>query len=221
VLAYPENRSFATECEKIAHLCDERDIDPEALPAKVFRGRDGASSTRRCFLARFPLFTHPGAEDLTFCYVESGFEGSGPFATHLRRHLPLFGDLPSLQVVYVSTASTRLCQAQTVFERALSRGRKWLTNVADPERLLAHSRDCKLFEKREISTFDRLRLDAWPDDLCCFPGRHFAQMFARWEICGDEAIRAEIAAQKMPNGRFSSCILPHDYDLFGRVVEAS
>jgi hypothetical protein len=49
----------------------------------------------------------------------------------------------------------------------------------------------------------------------------FCRDVARWETYGDEAIRAEIAAQKMPNGRFSSCILSHDCDLFGRVEAAS
>ena len=57
--------------------------------------------------------------------------------------------------------------------------------------------------------------------MCCFSGRHFAQMFARWERFGDEAIRAELAAEKVPNGRFSSCILPHYYDLFEGIEEAS
>jgi hypothetical protein len=192
-----------------------------ALPAKVFRGRDGSALTRRCFLDRFPLFTRPAAKELTFCYVDSGFETSGPFATHLRRYLPLFAELPSFELVYVATASTRLGQARTVFELVLSRGRKWLTKVADPDRLLAHFRDRKLFEKRETSSFDRLRLDALRDDMYCFSGRHFARMFARWETSGDEAIRAEIAAQKMPNGRFPSCMLTHDYDLFGRTEATS
>jgi len=221
VLAHPDNLYFATEREKVQHLCDERGIDHEALPAKVLRVRDGDSSTRRCFLDRFPLFTPPGAEDLTFCYIDSGFETSGPFATHLRRYLPLFAELPSFELVYVATASTSLGQAQTVFERVLSRGRKWLTKVADPDRLLAHFRDRTLFEKRETSSFDRLRLDALHDDMYCCSLRHFVKMFARWETSGDGAIRAEIAAQKMPNGCFSSCILPHAYDLFGRVEEAS
>jgi hypothetical protein len=221
VLAHPDNRYFATEREKVAHLCEERGIDPETFPAKVFRARVGASSTRRYFLDRFPLFTRPGARELVFCYVDSGFETSGPFATHLRRYLPLFAELPSFELVYVATAPTRLGQAQTVFERVLSRGCKWLTKVVDPDRLLAHFRDRQLFEKRETSDFDRLRLDALRDDMSCFSGRRFAQMFARWERFGDEAIRAEIAAEKMPNGRFSSCILPHDNDLFGRIEEAS
>jgi hypothetical protein len=221
VLAHPQNLYLATEQEKVTHLCDERGIDPEALPAKVFRARVGASSTRRCFLDRFPLFTRPGAQELAFCYVDSGFETSGPLATHLRQYLPLFAELPSFELVYVSTAPARLGQAQTVFERVLSRGRKWLTKVADPDRLLAHFHDRQLFEKRETSSFDRLRLDALRDDICCFSGRHFARMFARWERVGDEAIRAEIAAEKMPNGRFSSYILPHDYDIFGCVEETS
>jgi hypothetical protein len=122
--------------------------------------------------------------------------------------------------VAFENGSTRLGQAQTVFERALSRGRKWLTKVADPERLLAHFRDRQLFDKRETSDFDRLRLDAWPDDRHCFSGRHFARMFVRWEASGDEAIRVEIAAQKAPNGRFSSVVLPHDFDMPGSLEES-
>jgi len=221
VLAHPDNLYFATEREKVRHLCDERGIGVEALPAKVFPSADGSALTRRYFLDRFPLFTRPGAEELAFCYIDSGFETSGPFAAHLRRYLPLFAELGSFELVYVTTASTRLGLAQTVFERVLSRGRKWLAKVTDPEHLLAHFRDRQLFEKRETSDFDRLRLDALRDDMCCFSGRHFAQMFARWERFGDEAIRAEIAAQKMPKGRFSSVVLPHDYDLFGRVESVS
>src|SRR5690606_22737937 len=159
VLAHPDNLYFATEREKVRHLCDERGIGVEALPAKVFPSADGSALTRRYFLDRFPLFTRPGTEELAFCYIDSGFETSGPFATHLRRYLPLFAELPSFELVYVPTAPTRLGQAQTVFERVLSRGRKWLAKVADPERLLAHFRDRQLFEKRETSDFDRLRLD--------------------------------------------------------------
>lgn len=86
VLALSENRYFGTEREKVAYLCDERGIDHEALPVKVLRSPDGASSTPRYFLDRFPLFTRPGAEELTFCLVDSGFETSGSFATHLRQY---------------------------------------------------------------------------------------------------------------------------------------
>ncbi len=39
VLAHPENLYFATEREKVAHVCDERGIDHEALPAKAFPSR--------------------------------------------------------------------------------------------------------------------------------------------------------------------------------------
>ena len=67
VLAHPENLYFAPECEKVEHLCDERGIAAEALPAKVFRSSDGSALTRRCFLDRFPIFTRPGAEKLAFC----------------------------------------------------------------------------------------------------------------------------------------------------------
>ncbi len=136
--------------------------------------------TRRYFLDRFPFFTRPGAKELAFCYIDSGFETYAAFATHLQHYLPLFAELPSFELVYVTTASTRLGQAQTVFERVLSRGRKWLTKVADPDRLLAHFGDRQLFEKRETSSFDRDRLDRLRDDMDTFSGPHFAEMFARW-----------------------------------------
>lgn len=56
--------------------------------------------------------------------------------------------------------------------------------------------------------------------MYCCSLSHFAEMFVRWKASGDESVRAEIAAHKMPNGRFSSCILTHDYDLFG-LIEAT
>jgi hypothetical protein len=57
--------------------------------------------------------------------------------------------------------------------------------------------------------------------MYCFSGQHFARMSVRWEASGDESIRAEVTAQKMPNGRFSSCILHRDYDLFGGIEATS
>jgi hypothetical protein len=135
--------------------------------------------------------------------------------------LPLFAALPSFELVQIATASTRFGQAETVFARVLSRGRKWLTKVVDPDRLLAHFRDRQLFEKSETSSFDRLAIDALRGNMDCYSGRHFAEMFAGWTFSGDEDIRAEIAAQKMPNGCLSCCSLPHDCDIFGRVEEAS
>jgi hypothetical protein len=136
---------------------DKRSFTGHAVIREVGgrRTRDGSVLMRHCFLDRFPLFTRPGAKELDFCYVDSVFETSGPFATHLRQYLPLFAELPSFDLVFSATASTRLGQAQTVLERVLSRGRKWLTKVADPDRSLAHFRDRQLFEKWETGDFDR------------------------------------------------------------------
>lgn len=140
---------------------------------------------------------------------------------HLRCYLPLFVALPSFEFVYATTASTRSGQARTVFERVSSRGRKWLTKLANPDRLHTHFCERQLFEKRETGGFNWLRLDVLCDDMQRFSGRHLAGMFARWEASGDEAIRAEIVVRKMLNGRFPSFGLAHDYDLFGRTEETS
>lgn len=138
------------------------------LHAEVFDSPDGDSSTRRHFLDHFPLFTRPGAGERPLCEIESRFETSGSFAAHLRRYLRLFAELTAFEFIYVPTASTRLNQAQTVFELARSRGCKRLTKVAEPELLPAHFRDRQLFEKHETSSFDRLRHEALRDDMDCF-----------------------------------------------------
>lgn len=149
VLTHSENRYFSTECETVAHVCDERGTDHGALPVKVVRSPDGASSTPRYFLDRFPLFTRPGSEDMAVCYIDSGFETSCPFASCLRQYLPLCIELPTFDLVDVATASPRLGRAQAAIERVLSRSHKWLAKVVDPDRLLAHFRDRQLFEKRK------------------------------------------------------------------------
>ncbi len=215
VLAHPGNHYFATELEKIEYLCGERGITREHLPAKLF------GNTRRYFLDRFPMFTRPGASDIAFCYIDSGFETSAAFVTHLRHYLPLFGELPSFELVYVGTASARFGEAQTVFERVLSHGCAWLSKAADANRLLEHFRDRLLFEQRQTSSFDRVRLDRLRDDMDTFSGPHFVELFERWKSLGDDAILAELASCKMPKGRFSKILLPHDYDIFGRIQVAS
>lgn len=215
VLEHLSNRYFATEAEKVEYLCGERDIAREHLPAKLF------GNTRRYFLDRFPMFTRSGASEIVFCYIDSGFETSAAFVTHLRYYLPLFGELPSFELVYVGTAATRYGEVQTVFERILSHGNAWLSKTADADRLLEHFRDRLLFEQRQTSGFDRTRLDRLRDDMDTFSGPQFADMFERWKALGDDAIRAELASHKIPRGRFSRFVLRHDYDIFGRIQAAS
>lgn len=215
VLAQRENCYFATEAEKVQYLCDEHRITRVSLPAKLF------GNTRRYFLDRFPLFTRPGSMEIAFCYVDSGFETSAAFITHQRSYQPLFTELSSFELVYLGAVGTRFGEAQTVFERTLTRGYTWLPRAADADRLSAHFRDRELFEKRETSGFDRQRLDRLRDDMSTFSGVHFAEIYERWKVCGDDAIRAELASRKVPNGRFSKFVLPYDYEIFGRIEVAS
>lgn len=136
---------------------------------------------------------------------------------YLRRYLALFARLPSFELVYVTTASTRLGQAQSVFERVLSRGRKWLTNLADPDRLLAHFRGRELFEKRQTGDFDRDRFDGLRDDMDTFSCPRFAEMFVRWRPPATKLFAPNLPPRRMLNG---SC-LHREGDRSRRVGTAS
>jgi hypothetical protein len=221
VLAHPECRYFATEAEPVAHFAEVRGIARETLPAKLLGNQGNSASARRYFLERFPLFERPGNDGIFFCYLDPGFETCSAFGTFLRSYAALFEALPSLELVYASAVDTRFAEAEAVFRRVLARGRPWLPQLGDTDRLQAHFRDRALFEKRETTGFDRLRLDRLRDDFDTFSGEYFGELFESWKRSGDARLRRELAASEAPLGRFTPYRLQHDHEMFGRVEVAS
>ncbi len=79
----------------------------------------------------------------------------------------------------------------------------------------------RCLRRRETAGFDRLRLDRLRDDFDTFSGEYFGELFESWKRSGDTLLRHELAALKAPCGRFTPYRLQHDYEMFGRVEEAS
>ncbi|MCC6589072.1 MAG: hypothetical protein IT168_20410 [Bryobacterales bacterium] len=221
VLAHPECRYYATEVERVGLFTGGYGIARESLPAKLFGRSEASTSARRYFVERFPLFVRPGKDDATFCYIDSGYETCSPFVTFLRSYAALFEALPSFELVYAGTTDARFGDAEAIFRRVLGKGRPWLPQLGDVDRLVAHFHDRALFEKRETAGFDRQRLDRLRDDFDSFSGDYFAELFESWKQHGDVILRSKLADVKVPCGRFTEYRLQHDYEMFGRVEVAS
>src|SRR5438552_9120257 len=91
VLAHPGMEYLETEAEKVAYF---RELAvPEALiPGRVYKGIDPNSTTKRCFVDRFPIFLStksdcaPGELTPTFVYADSANRSLFQYITHLRSH---------------------------------------------------------------------------------------------------------------------------------------
>ena len=91
VLAHPGLEYLETEAEKVAYF---RELGvPEALiPGRVYKGIDPNSTTKRCFVDRFPVFFSaesdcpPGELTPTFVYCDSANRGLFHYITHLRHY---------------------------------------------------------------------------------------------------------------------------------------
>jgi hypothetical protein len=87
ILANQDLQYFETEQDKVRYFCDELGVSKDSLPAKVYEGGPDSQATLRYFVDKFPLFLSSpfsGAPPVvTLSYVDSGFETSSHFVSHL------------------------------------------------------------------------------------------------------------------------------------------
>ena len=83
-----------------------------------------------------------------------------------------------------------------------------------------HFRDRDLFERRQTSGFNKERLDQLRKDLQTFAGEHYQSLYHRWK----QDRHARGASGRSPgmcptDPGFDTHLLPHDYNLFGMILE--
>jgi len=107
ILANQDLAYFETEQGKVNFFCQELGISQDSLPAKVYEGSAPGQQTIRYFVDKFPLFLAPPLHGIppvvTFSYVDSGFERSSSFASHLAAYQPLFRQLHRFRFLYIAT----------------------------------------------------------------------------------------------------------------------
>ena len=221
VLDHPGPRYLATEQEKIAYFTS-LDIASDALPSKTFRSPSVDSSTTRFFVDKYPIFVlEPGSTLplVGFCFIDEGQATCSRFAAYLAQYSDLFSRLPGFDLIYVAASRNLFWQAENVFGAFLRGGTPMNLELGDVERLLSHFQDREDSDNGHWNSFDRTKLIRLRDERGEFSGPTFESLYGLWKTAGAAAVRDLIARRTVPRerlcGKFSSYLLPHNYELFG------
>ena len=123
LLENPGHDFLETESDKIHLFCESLAVPKDVLPAKVYEGGNGSSTTVRYFVDKFPLFLAApisGASPVvTFGFVDSGKGSLWSFATHLAAYQGLFRHLKSFRLLYIAPQSTEFRRAEDRFRASV------------------------------------------------------------------------------------------------------
>jgi hypothetical protein len=101
---------FETEQNEVRFFCDELGVSKDSLPAKVYEGGPDSKPTLRYFVDKFPLFLSSPFSGaplvVTLSYVDSGFETSSHFVSHLGAYQGLFRQLTSFRFLYIARVAS-------------------------------------------------------------------------------------------------------------------
>lgn len=224
VLEHPESTFLATEQDRLQHFLETRKVEADVLPVRAFCVR-GAFMTRH-FVAGFPVFLSDGqGPSLSFCFIDDDHLITAAFRSYLAQYHRLFQALGPVNLIFVTRRQTRFENAEKALQRFRDRLTERTSSFIDIPRLLAHFPHRVLADQRQTRTLDTAQLDRLGSDLEVFDGSQYTRLFELWKQAGDEAVRAELAAENEMRRalkiHFSAYVLEHDYDLFGTLQAAS
>lgn len=224
ILDHPEHRYLTTQQDRLSYFFEQRGVDAQALPARLFRSN--GIVTTRYFPDGFPQFLDNAEQQVvSFVYVDDAQLSIDAFRSYVQNYRDLFEALGAIDLVFVTTSTTRFEAVQRVLARFWNRVREGSTPRVDLDRLLRHFPHRLLFEKRDTRNLNTAQMYALSEDIHTLCGPYFDHLYDIWKQSGDDGLRAEYLAQnaaaKPPQINFTCCVLEYDYDLFGTLNAAS
>lgn len=123
LLSHPEHDYFETPEDKVRFFCENLGLRPEHLPAKIYEAGPDSPPVLRYFVDGFPLFVAPPLPGLppvvSFSYVDSGALAGCGFRRHLATYQPLFRQLTSFRLLYISPKPSGFSAAEERFRASV------------------------------------------------------------------------------------------------------
>ena len=218
VLAHAGLEFLETEADKVAYF---RELAvPEALiPGRVYKGIDPNSTTKRCFVERFPVFISaesdrpPGELTPTFVYCDSASRGLFHYITHLRSYEHFLRQLPGFQFVYAAPSPVKFHRAEQFFRSTFEEN-----SAANVRSIARYFRVRRLWDEKKHSLLTRTDRDLLRYGNQRYRDEFSESVYRKWATGGTEeqALEALLGAQHaVPKWRFRTHLLPRDYDIFG------
>jgi len=220
VLAFPDELYLETEAEKVEYFRDHLGLAVSVLPGRTYRGIHTLSTTKRCFVDRFPIFQPQAANKLplppavtfTFC------DGPGPslacYMTHLRAYEKFLRRLPAFNFVYAAPTPAKFQRARSFFDRLFG-----TEGPVDASHLIHYFHLRRLWETNQTSLFSRVDRDFLRAGNKRYQGELFQSTYQKWasEGLSDADIDAFLNTPgTAPARRFETYVLPHRFSLFER-----
>ena len=230
VLAHRDRRFLATEAEKVEYFVVEHGVPIEYLPARRYQSRQSTEATDRFFVEKLPIYIDkPAASDepcdataapvVRFAYVDEGTQSTEGFATFLSQHRRLFHALGRFEVVYAATDARWFAKAESTFRRlAGAQAANQPTQFPDALDLIEYFETRRKFETRDFTGLDTNRIVRYRGEKRKFSTDEYEQMYRRWVEGGAQAVFPQA---NTPAASFRTHLLPHDYDTFGVLRNAS
>jgi hypothetical protein len=237
VIAHHGHYLLNTEGDKIEYFSQMRAVPQEDLPTRRYVSRGAAKPIVRYFIDRLPMYVSeetteaPGAHVrlsatppavVHFAYVDEGAESLDGFETFLRQYHPLFMHLGSFEVVFVAVESRWIEAAEKLFRQFYPADGTTTLGEIDPHqaRMLDFFDVRRKREKKEFKGLTTERLLQYRLEKEEFAGSEFEQLYETWLSGGISALRLRSLGKSLNSG-FRAVVLPHDYELFGRLQRAS
>jgi hypothetical protein len=225
VLDHPGHTYLLTEQEKISFFTRTLGLDLAELPQKPFRSPRG-DSTSRFFMDKYPIFKREPSElspEVSFCFIDEGLATVSRFESYLAEYGALLRRLPSFELIYVSATRVLFWEAERTFQNFVP-GRpvdsRMHADALELEPLLDYFERRRLYESGRLEAFDRSSLIRLRNERQKFIQPFFESLYQRWQADGKGAVENVLAAAKPTvkplRGSFSTYLLRHNYDLFGR-----
>jgi len=192
---------------------------PEALiPGRVYKGIDPKSTTKRCFVDRFPVFfsaesdCQPGERTPTFVYCDSASRGLFHYITHLRSYEHFLRRLAGFYFVYAAPSSVKFHRAEQFFRNTFEQN-----SAANVRSIARYFRIRRLWDENKHSLLTRADRDLLRYGNQRYRDEFSESIYRKWAAGGTEeqALEALLGAhQNAQQWRFRTHLLPHDYDIF-------
>lgn len=217
VLAHPDLEYLETEAEKVAYF-GQLGVPEALIPGRVYKGIDPNSTTKRCFVDRFPVFlsaesdSPPGERTPTFVYCDSSSRGLFHYITHLRSYENFFRQLPGFQFVYAAPSPVKFRRAEEFFRSTFGEN-----STANVQSITRYFRIRRLWDENKHSLLTRADRDLLRYGNQRYRDEFSESIYRKWATGGTEeqALEALLGAQQTtPRWRFRTHLLPCDYDIF-------
>jgi len=230
VLAHRGLQYLATEEEKLNYFAGELKLDRSRLPAKLYRSsKSSAAATARYFVDKYPTFLSPATQEaspgvVSFCFVDEGMASLSRFESYLAQYRSLLCSLQGFRLVYVAASDVHFKDAERRFHGFLQRSSGSNPDIgSSPDgRLRNYFETRHLYESGQLASFDRAKLLRLRQEREEFSNDMYEAQYSLWQSGAGSATLESLVPQpttppSIP-GIFSTFLLEHNYELFGRFL---